>query len=500
MNAFDAHLFVPRPRRRSVFLLACLALVGTLVGCGDETAPATLEANENVAPNANDGESGEEGGSSTGDGAAVPERAPAAARTSDASPGLGLELVEVRVISPSTSSHQRLDAYAADPRTTSYSGSTPQLLLLVEATNLSGGVLDSCTPPVSFSMEVELRGSRGERNTSLLEAWWGETWTRYLLRPEPGGSGRWTSFNPCGTSLASRVWRPGDRRRFWVPSDFNVRNIGESILPEVDTQSIHARLSMSFLGLVEATDGRTAMQVRDKSLLYYERTGDVSVELELPGDLLTARLVDLDAGRGPGVLVGDRLFWNGPSGPATGLAAWTGPFAAPPSRPVPEAPPLPSTSEGPWSMQVTAIELVGWNDVPRLNRDRKLVRVSATISLDPAQIDSLARAGLDPERAADPAALLSAQTSARTAALRAFDCSALSVLTERRRIRARNATAIRTTCSTLSTIDRVEATWEMELDRYELPLALVYEVRSTAGTRRGYDIIASSRLFVRDPR
>ncbi len=488
MCTWSSFASTPRPS------LLAVVLGGLLLACGGGGEVAAELASVEATPPA--------GNAGAPPATTPPPEAPPPEAVASPSPpagvneaGIGLEILEVRLLSPSSPSHQRMDYTAAAPRPVSWSANQTQLLLTIEITNLSGAVIDSCAPPVGLSLDVALLGSRGEWSSGLSESWWADTWRRSLYRPDLGGSERWTRFNPCHASLAQRVWRPGDRRRFLLP----YWPVGRDVVPELAIESVQASLRMGFLGLTEAS-GRRARAAQDGSLLYMPRTGGASASIELPADLLTARLVDLDGGRGAGLLVGDRLLWNGPSGPASGYAAWSGPFAAPPSRPVPAEPLLPSTSEDAWSMRITAIDLVPWAEVPRLHRDRKLVRVSATLALDPARIEALALAGLTPERVADPEAVARARASARSAALRAFDCSALSVLTERRRVRARNASAARTACATLSAADRVEVVWEMELERHELPLALVYDVRGVSGTRHAYDLIASGRLFARDPR
>ncbi len=207
---------------------------------------------------------------------------------------------------------------------------------------------------------------------------------------------------------------------------------------------------------------------------------------------------------------------------------------------LPATPPPVRDTMDEWSMTISEVQLTHWTDAPTAPKGSRVVRVTATVSVDGAAIQARLRAELDAAQAADQAArsaLTSAQAAVdaspedpalqdalRAASTRSRDtasalsraqsnyqrslgsersrlarllaCDRMDLVTHRRTLRPINGRDMATECRSLADDDSVAVSWVYVLSRYEVPVGVTYNVGREPHTA----FFAAQPLVAFDPR
>ena len=158
--------------------------------------------------------------------------------------------------------------------------------------------------------------------------------------------------------------------------------------------------------------------------------------------------------------------------------------------PLPEQPPPVRVSAEELSASGEDLALTHFADDASIGKGKRRLSVKWTVSLAGAEIAS--RLG---EKAAGAQGdrVLKAE---RLRVAHLFPCGGVTLVTNRGTRAAVDAAAAAKTCAALDTADGAEFTVNYDLDRYEIPIALVYVV----GKTKTFSPIASAALSKLDPR
>jgi hypothetical protein len=287
----------------------------------------------------------------------------------------------------------------------------------------------------------------------------------------------WTDDN----SDSERYWRPGEPIRFTVSAA-----TAGMVLADLQINAAEAFVRFDvkkFLGAMISSP---------------------TLPIEIPVDAFGARIVGVsyeDGRSGTGFLCGDRLIT--PDLVTGRVNLGTTPYPTTywrSARPIPAEPELPAISTSAWAFRGTNITISPWPLESSLRRDRRLLRVTADVTLDLAAIDRAATA-MAADRAAEPEYLADLRADLVADAAKGFECGAVTLVTSDRSLRSRNASALDAACRS-RVAQSTTLTWEFEIGRYELPLGLVVGYSPDADSGRVFDMktLASEALFAVDPR
>ena len=246
-----------------------------------------------------------------------------------------------------------------------------------------------------------------------------------------------------------------------------------------------------------------------------------SPEIDLPASALTLRRVKLASGS-TGYLAGDLLIRSdGGRLVREGLASQDLTALSVKASEVPEQPARAVQKIDEWTLSVTKVEMHHWADLPGTPKGERVVKVTADVSIDSKALDRRLRSEIDASKQADTAAreklqraqkayekalggdvtaiqeaqakMRDADSEARQAGAslsksltsyertlraersrlgRLLACDRVELITHKRNVRAVNAADASTLCRTLDSVDSVHATWEFQVDRYEVPIGL----------------------------
>ena len=367
-----------------------------------------------------------------------------------------------------------------------------QIAVQVEATNNTERLLSM----PAFDANVRIQGSRGGVNCRPHRRD-GRVTMGARLSDGPGNEWREDSGEEY-------FWRPGERVRFTMRA-----RCGSLSILEVDPQTI-----VGAFQIVATSPFDMGAPVR------------IEVPLTLPGAAMVMQQVSLPDGS-TGYASGNWVTHSDNGRVRRDhLASWGINAHTAQRTNVPAQTPQVNVRRNEWSLVSSEVTMTHYTQANVDTKGNRLVRVAATISIDTSAIEgrlqadvtsaqqalaaaqqtlaaaqqalTAARAGgdegaidqaedavEDADRAADRAddAVSSAQrsmerglSSERSSMARYLSCDRLTLATNEGDRRARNSRAARDACSSLGDSGQAQVVWEFEIDRYEVPVALSFQL------------------------
>lgn len=455
------------------FLLICLALSSTSLGCSGDEAPAPAPATTgspapgvtipNIPPPPSTaGTTTSTGGSSTN---RVVDQTPLATT-------MTLEFLERQLYHAASRNRVIRDIRDTD-ETHRFTGTDFRVGLILSARNDSDHLLD--TPRVIS--DVVVRGAHGNVKCRTEVNRYGQPVVGVV---SPNVDPR-TAWGDESRSFLEGPWRPGETIRIAVGLE-----CGPVHLHDIGIQELSGSVRVVARALFVRSEEPCPLPN------HYVCDNDVvgtSAALELPARAIVLQQVQLPTGQS-GYSAGD-LFIRSDAGRVLheNLGTYGASAFTVTGTDLPAQPQYGRETVEEWSMTLTGATVQHWSEVPGTPKGRRIVTVTANLALDAGAIERRLAAASDPETAAGQVA----GERSRLAGLLA--CDSVELITQSRRIRATNGRDTKTVCTSLATQNSAQVTWTFSAERYEIPLGITYSVSRTPHT----SFFANATLSTFDP-